>query len=437
MKYQRGIMWFRNDLRIHDNQVLNQAIAECREIIPLYVLDERSFRTTRWGFQRTASFRAQFILESLQTLHYKLEQLHSQLNVFMGRPENLIAQLSKTFSAEVVYAQKEVTTEEITIEEALVQTINLKLIWGSTLVHISDLPLSIKDIPKHFTPFRQQTENALKVRELVDPLRHILSPELPDSSWPDFEQLNIKKPVIDFRNLYIFKGGEDEGLFRLNHYFFDTGNISRYKETRNGLDGANYSSRFSPWLANGSLSPRMVYWQLKKFELQKVKNESTYWLFFELLWRDYFKFVALQQGAKLFHKQGFTGQDTNFGFEDKVFTSWCGGQTEYPLVNALMNQLRATGFMGNRGRQIVSSYLCKDLNQDWRAGAAWFEFLLIDYDAASNYGNWAYQAGVGNDPVKHRRFNIDLQTSKFDPEGKFISIWTGEDSGQKTSNDPS
>ena len=203
------------------------------------------------------------------------------------------------------------------------------------------------------------------------------------------------------------------------------GRASHYKERRNELDGWENSSKFSPWLANGNLSVRQICFNLNNYEQKSGANESTYWLFFELLWRDYFQWYAHLYGKRLFAFQGIKQQKPLTSFYPERFRKWCSGNTPYPLVNACMKQLNATGFMSNRGRQIVASCLVNELAVDWRYGAAYFEQQLLDYDVASNWGNWQYLAGVGADPRGKRHFDLDKQTRQYDPEGLFINKWQG------------
>jgi deoxyribodipyrimidine photo-lyase len=187
--------------------------------------------------------------------------------------------------------------------------------------------------------------------------------------------------------------------------------------------GADYSSKFSAWLALGCLSPRYIYEQVRAYETQRIKNDSTYWLIFELLWRDYFRFIAHKHGKKIFRSSGLHGVTIPWQQDWKRFELWCAGETGYPLIDANMRELAATGFMSNRGRQNVASFLTKNLGIDWRMGAEWFESLLIDYDVASNWGNWNYSAGVGNDARGFRYFNILKQAQDYDPDGHYVQHW--------------
>jgi len=220
-----------------------------------------------------------------------------------------------------------------------------------------------------------------------------------------------------------FKGGETEALKRLNYYLWESQKILTYKETRNGLLGFDYSSKFSPWLANGSLSPRKIYWEIKKFEQEVKSNQSTYWLVFELIWRDFFKFYALKFGNKMFHLSGTKDTEPKLSQDRETFDKWANGETGIPFIDANMSELNQTGFMSNRGRQNVASFLVKDLKIDWRMGAEYFESLLLDYDVPSNWGNWNYVSGVGSDPREGRYFNVLLQASRYDAKAKYVKHW--------------
>ena len=186
--------------------------------------------------------------------------------------------------------------------------------------------------------------------------------------------------------------------------------------------GTEYSSKLSPWLANGALSPRTIYWQIRKFEEEMVKNQDTYWLIFELIWRDYFKFISIKYRDKIFALGGITDKEELWETNEKVKEDWINGNTSEPFVNAHMIELAKTGWMSNRGRQNVASYWAKILKQDWRIGAAYFEYALIDYDVHSNWGNWMYLSGVGNDP-RDRVFNIKQQAEKYDPKEEYQRLW--------------
>lgn len=170
-----------------------------------------------------------------------------------------------------------------------------------------------------------------------------------------------------------------------------------------------------------------------RYEQERVKNDSTYWFVFELLWRDYFRFTANKNGAKIFQQKGINTKSIFFKNDILLFERWRNGETGNTFIDANMKELFHSGYMSNRGRQNVASYLTKDLHLNWTWGAAWFESQLIDYDASSNWLNWAYHAGVGNDPEENRYFNTESQVKKYDPKGKYVSHWLEASTALKNS----
>jgi deoxyribodipyrimidine photo-lyase len=243
---------------------------------------------------------------------------------------------------------------------------------------------------------------------------------------PTLGDLGVDEVLSDDRQVLSFHGGETAGHQWMKEWIWERDCLNTYKETRNGMVGSDYSSKLSPWLSAGCLSAVQVYWEIKKYEEERVANESTYWLFFELLWREFFRFVSRLNGPKLFWRSGIKEVDgTKPKGDPKTLQRWKEGRTANDFVNANMIELAKSGWMSNRGRQNVASYLIHDLGQDWLAGARHFEELLLDYDPCSNYGNWMYLAGVGNDPRPNRAFNLEKQAEYYDPDYKFRNLWLG------------
>lgn len=425
-----SLVWFKSDLRLHDNETLVRAVESGDSLVPVYCLDEATFSETSFGFRKTGAFRAQFLFESLADLDVQLRQMGSGLLLLRGKPEEELPKLANQFNAHRVYAKKEVAQEELDqqqrVEQALWKThCSLELFSTSTLYLATDLPFSIKDIPDVFTNFRRKIEReAVIIRDTFPMPEHLNSPIIPSMTLPSLEEFGLTPVAKDERTAFPFSGGETSALERLSYYFHESHLVSSYKDTRNQLIGADYSSKFSPWLANGCLSPREIYKALKDYEAAFGANESTYWLQFELLWRDYFRFMMKKHHSKYFSKFGISSETKSTKKHDQEkFQSWIDGKTGVDLIDACMLELKHTGYLSNRGRQNVASYLCHDLHLDWRYGAAYFEEQLIDYDVCSNWGNWAYVAGVGNDPRKDRYFNIAKQTEQYDPEGSYRKLW--------------
>jgi len=424
MSSDNALVLFRNDLRVRDNEALSRAISNHPKVLLLYVFDDRQFRFDRWGFEKTGPFRAQFLLESVRDLKDQIEELDGTLIVRSGLTEEVVKELVAQQNVTKVYMQKEVTAEEVQVEEAISQIADVVYTWGHTLYHIKDIPYKIADFPEIFTSFRKKTEKLGTIRDLIpapDSLRSTSFDTAGD--LPQLSDLGIDIVEADPRRVLDFKGGTTYGQQRIDHYFWETQALSSYKWTRNGLVGKDYSSKLSPWLANGSISPREIYWQVKKYEEGVKKNVSTYWLIFELIWRDFFRFHSAKWKERLFLLQGITEWPPKMSQNKKYFDEWRLGNTKHPFINANMKELLLTGWMSNRGRQVVASNLVNDYKIDWRMGAAWFESMLLDYDPCSNYGNWQYVAHVGTDPRKDRYFNIKSQQERYDPKGEFVGLW--------------
>ena len=422
----RSIYWFRNDLRVSDNPGLHKALEASSEVVPVFIYEDRLWEEDEWGNRKTGEFRTQFLIESVADLKEALEDLGSSLIVKKGDPATILSELANEFDASEVYANKEHTREELNVEKEVAEVVNLHLEEGHTLFHPEDLPMDLRDLPDIFTQFRKAVEKRSQVRDLIPEPEVISSPDLPKGKLPELADFGYEKPSLDPRGVLEFKGGAVAAWERIDHYFWDTKKLGVYKQTRNGLIGADYSSKISPWLANGSISPREIYHEVQRYEAEHGSNQSTYWLIFELIWRDYFRFVAMKYQDRIFYKSGIKASSPKWLTNDRIFSRWAEGRTGDSFVDANMKELTRTGWMSNRGRQNVASYLVHDMGIDWRMGASFFEKYLIDHDPCSNYGNWIYVAGVGNDPRPNRKFNTKNQAEMYDPKGKYQQIWNNE-----------
>lgn len=426
-KKQKGLVWFRNDLRVHDNESLTNAIQENETVFAVYFFDPRHFENTNFGFKKTEKFRAKFLIESVTALKQNLEKLNIPLLVYHQTPEDSIPEIIIKNEIDSIYFQEEWTTEEMEVLENVKSknsdSVAFKSTYNQFLFHPEDIPFDIASIPNVFTQFRNKCEKSTKIRSefTTEPLLedNLITNE---TVIPSMETLGFADFEMDSRTAFPFRGGEDEALKRLQNYFWGTKKLSVYKLTRNGLIGTDFSSKFSPWLANGSISAKTIYWEIIKYEQQIGKNESTYWLIFELIWRDYFKYISLKNGNSIFKIGGILDKKYDWKNNKSGINHWINGTTNEPFVNANMIELQQTGWMSNRGRQNVASFFAKELLIDWRIGATYFEAMLIDYDVHSNYGNWMYVSGVGNDP-RDRKFNIKLQASNYDGQSKFQKLW--------------
>ncbi|KAM1313107.1 hypothetical protein ACFX2F_017177 [Malus domestica] len=432
-----AVVWFRNDLRLLDNEALYKAWVSSQEVLAVYCVDPRIFGSTHYfGFPKTGALRAQFLIECLADLKKNLMKRGLNLLIQHGKPEEILPDLAKAFGAHTVYAQKETCSEELNVERLVskglqrvalpsssvqsskpgsVNNPKLQLIWGTTMYHIDDLPFDTSSLPDVYTQFRKSVEAKCTVRGCIK-IPASLGPPPSVEDWgcvPSLDQFGLQSSIVSKGMKFV--GGESAALGR------DL--VKIYKHTRNGMLGPDYSTKFSPWLASGSLSPRFIYEEVKRYEKEREANDSTYWVLFELIWRDYFRFLSAKCGNSLFHLGGPRKVEHRWSQEKTLFESWRDGHTGYPLIDANMKELSTTGFMSNRGRQIVCSFLVRDMGIDWRMGAEWFETCLLDYDPCSNYGNWTYGAGVGNDPREDRYFSIPKQAQNYDPDGEYVAYW--------------
>lgn len=399
----RAIYWVRDDLRLHDNLSLSAFANHPQEGVLVWVPSQ--------SFLRAGPKRRSFVLQSLQLFAQEVAQLGGRLLLL----ESDLAGFIKQHAIGVVYFTKAVTTEEQLEEEVLSRETTAKLvgIQQNSLLADADLPFELQHLPEVFTAYRKMVEAHVSVRPIT------LAPKKLPLAW-ELQQLR-EFQVGQHGDVHPqILPGEKAALSRIQEYFWEQDRLKVYKETRDGMLDWNDSSKLSPWLSIGALSPREIYRQIKLYESLRGANESTYWLYFELLWRDYFRLVAQKKGAKLFTQTAMS--ELPLSEQQSRFKRWCSGVTEDDFVNANMNELNRTGWMSNRGRQNVASYLAKTMQVPWQWGASYFEEQLIDYDPCSNWGNWAYLAGVGQDP-RNRVFNTQLQASKYDGAGLYRRKW--------------
>jgi len=420
------IYWLRNDLRLHDNEALLQALETKQALLMVYIFDPRQFANLKIGFRKTGYLRYKFLSETLLDLRKNIEQLGGKLMILKGKPEEVMADLVEKIKADQLFFQKEIASEEVSVEIALEEKISkncsLHSVWGKTLYHIEDSPFPPEETPLTSKAFRLNLTKKADVRPLnIAPTD--LSNCVEYREWgtiPSPKEMGFTKKEITKNNDLLFEGGETSALARLQHYTFESELLTAYRWTRNRSLGMDYSSKFSPWMALGSLSPRMIYWEVKKYEKEVKKNISTWWLIFEVVWRDFFKYSTIRHGDKIFSEGGIKSRTVDWSYDKDLFDRWRFGNTGIPFVDAHMRQLNETGFMSNRGRVNCASFLTRDYNIDWRWGAAWFETQLLDYDVCSNWLNWNTQA------TEIYYTNPVHQGLKYDKKGEFIKTWLPE-----------
>ncbi|WP_316811229.1 DASH family cryptochrome [Pedobacter heparinus] len=421
MKNKKILVWFRNDLRLHDNEMLVEAIAKSDSILPVYFFDPRYFENTRFETAKTGVLRSMFLLESILSLRKAFQQLGGDILLVQGKPEDKIRELVTQFEIAEVYHHREVGPEETEISghvEDLLWTlkINLKHFIGHTLYNKEDLPFPIKDIPDVFAQFKKKTERDAIVKSCF------LAPEHIDfvvhTSWgelPSLKDLGFDLNTDTIAEQYAV-GGEEAGLLHLKSLLAADADIYLKHSTKHTPEKPGFSSRLSAWLAFGCLSPRMVYWKVKEAEGIFGLNANFNQVLLGLLWRDYFRFMFKKHGIAFFQERDLEKDILDATeFVNPALEKWKTGQTENPIVDRYMYDLNTTGFIPHTGRLLVATYLVHVLKIHWTCGAAYFEEKLIDYAPASNWGNWASVAGIGKDDAKSKNtFDLSKQIKILD-----------------------
>jgi len=402
-----------DDLRVEDNPALNLA-AKADRLAILYCVDNAQFKTDRFGCRGMGRHRWRFLRESLQDLNQSLAELGQVLHLKEGDPLEVISEILEQGQFDTVIRTRGHDARSNSWWKALVNrysSIGFVEVDGSTLYEKHQA--QFERFPQSFSAFRKALEEVPFRPPVQAPGR------LPGSVELDSQLVTAPSASASPA------GGSVAAGAHLDHYF-GTDAASSYKETRNALHGHLHSTGFSSYLANGCISPVQVVQRLSRYEEDSGKNDSTQWILFELLWREFFRWYGEHYEDLLFEFSGINGKRPLTSFYRERFLKWSTGQTPWPLVNAAMHELNETGLLSNRARQIVASCLVNELSVDWRCGASYFAEQLIDYDACSNWGNWQYIAGVGADPLGGRHFKIEKQTEMFDPDGSYRSRWSRE-----------
>jgi deoxyribodipyrimidine photo-lyase len=294
-----------------------------------------------------------------------------------------------------------------------------------------DWPLARESFPRVFADFRRGLGQA--------PLPPLPLPDLGGlgglrlegpRGWHEPAGIDAaaERGATDPRSAFPFAGDEASGLARLRHYCLDSDGLHHYRQRRNGLVGTEFSSKFSPYLALGSLSVRRIWQTVLDYQALHGADEGSEWMKQELLWREFFLWTAQRHGASFGAPGGLQNRRSEAIEDRELFARWCRCHSGHPLIDAQLNELRSTGYLSNRGRQWVASHFINELRLPWTWGARFFEWWLIDAQPALNTGNWAYLAGVGNDPRSFngppRRFDLERQVRLYDPDQMHRQRWS-------------
>lgn len=407
-----NIIWFRNDLRLDDNPAFFEATKNNLPIIALLLFPKKT--TILEGLPSLSDARANAIYQAMESLENNLAT-HG-IGLLVLQELNDFEKTMDAASIETIYFNEYPGTiehRELLQFKTYFNQSNFIASDSYSMIHPHQLGFAVEETPEVFTAFRKQVEK-----------HGVVSKPLPT---PTYSQKGERYSIPSIKSLgfeevlLLIPSGEEQALERLNYYCIDSAMVRTYKETRNGMVAWDDSSKLSMHLSLGTLSPRRVYATLKEAESIHGANESTYWLWFELLWRDFFFFTHLKE--RQFFFQPWDYPNTLTPRQRELFHAVIQGQTGYPLIDANMKELVKTGWMSNRGRQNVASFFVHYCKLPWSLGATMFESYLLDYNVSSNIGNWRYVAGVGNDPRDQRMFNVVKQGTQYDASTEYIVRW--------------
>lgn len=412
MTYQTSLYIFRRDLRLHDNTALIQALASSKKVIPCFIFDQRQIGNNDYKSDNCL----QFMVKSLQELDEQLREKNGKLYFFYGQAEEIIKKLISECSIEAVFVNRDYTRfsqERDRKIKLLCQKQELGFHdYADVLLHEPEQVHKADGKPYTvFTPFFNKASSLAVKSPAKNARNNYYQGEI---SFVD-KQVIGKLGKINNHNLFV-KGGRKEGLSLLK-------NIRHLKDYALSRDipSLNATSKLSAHNKFGTISIREVY-----FAVIREFGEA-HMLIRELFWRDFFTHIAFHFKhvfGHAFHEQ-YDGLKWKQSESD--FLAWCEGRTGFPIVDAGMRELNATGYMHNRVRMITASFLVKDLHIDWRAGEKYFAQKLVDYDPAVNNGNWQWAASTGCDAQPYFRiFNPWLQQKKFDADCLYIKKWLPE-----------
>lgn len=419
------VLWLRNDLRLHDNAGLRLAAEAGLPVCIVFILPPQWISKDAQGLNRLGNAKATFLRACLIDLQRSLAAANLTLHILSGDPVTLLSRLTGRDGI-LLTAAPQAPEEESWIRQ-LSQQLQVQTYTAQTLLDREQLRPLLSDWPQTFSRFRRwlqkQTDLSIPADESSETLSlsdHPCSVSAP-ASWPDQPGADIRLPL---------NGGERIARQHLQNYLWRTRAVRHYRETRNRLTGTQSSSLFSAHLAWGALSVREAWRQLQAWEQVHGTSYSVRALRDELLWREYFHWSLVVHGASLFRRSGLRGcaeeavTETPAAAEN--WRAWCEARTGVPGIDAGLVELQRTGFISNRLRQNMASYFVHELKLDWRLGARWFEQHLIDSDPGSNYGNWAYIAGVGHNPRESHRFHLNQQLQHYDPQLEHLRLWLPE-----------
>lgn len=426
-KYKKSLCWVRRDLRYEDQAALYHALQASEIVKVIFVFDEAILAPLRK--KNTQDRRVEFIWEQVQALRHTLQEKGSDLIILHGNAREIIPAVAQYEQAEAVFFNHDY--EPFAKERDASVSAQLASL-GCQIHHYKDHVIfegnevlsKQKQAFSVFTPYKKAWLNQLEAENIpyydTHAFTQFLAPAHNSNFFPKisvqitaFDQLGFEK--TDLKTLGYAYG--EQGAQQTLKSFLPT--LDFYHQQRD-FPAQKGTSLLSPHLRFGTISIRVLV-QLARQRLDTQQSEGASTWLSELIWRDFFSMILAHFPQVVGHTFRPEFDHIPFPNSERFFQAWCAGKTGYPIVDAAMRQLNHTGWMHNRLRMIVASFLVKDLQVDWRWGEAYFAEKLIDFDLASNNGGWQWAASTGCDAQPYFRiFNPILQSKKFDPEGKFI-----------------
>lgn len=411
-RYQLALHIFRRDLRLHDNTALLEALKQSQQVIPCFIFDKRQIEMNDYKSDNCIQFMAQ----SLQELNAELHKKESRLFTFYGIAEDIVAQLITQNKIEAVFINRDYTPFSKSRDHKIADVCHQQQVdfhcYADALLHEPEQ--IVKSDKQPYTVFTHAYKKALQI-PVQAPRKN-----MHDNYYRDHITLEDTKTLTKLLqknnpNLLV-KGGRQEAIALLKRIH----QLENYADIRN-IPALNGTTKLSAHNKFGTVSIREVYAVIAK----AFGTQHT--LITELYWRDFFTHITYFYPRVLgssFHEKY---EAIKWSQNENKFRAWCEGRTGFPIVDAGMRELNTTGYMHNRVRMIVASFLTKDLHIDWRWGEKYFAQQLVDYDPAVNNGNWQWAASTGCDAQPYFRiFNPWLQQQKFDPECLYIKKWIPE-----------
>lgn len=409
------IVWYRNDLRVRDHPALARAVNDADQIVPVFIFDSAIY-----SGKHASSNRNRFLLECLEDLKMSLKMRGGDLVIRIGDTVEELQQLTRIVHADAIYYTADYSPYAIKRDKTVhahfsEDSIEVRSFPGRLIVSSVD-KITTKAGTSHkvFTPFWKAWQQVGRRNMATIPEKVQLPSDVEIGQLPNLKDLVDDKDLSPSAQ----KGGETKAQERLDAFFRN--DIHTYHDMNNDM-AADTTSRLSPYLHFGCISPLEIESRLPSSEGAQAWHR-------QLAWREFYHYILLKNPSN--SKQEFQEKYRNLQWRssDELLSAWQQGMTGYPVVDAAMRQLNKEGWMHNRARLIVGSFLTKDLWLDWRQGEAYFMKMLLDGDQANNNGNWQWIASVGVDPapVYRRLYNPSSQRDKFDPTGEYVRRYVPE-----------